>query len=196
MADKKDDIVARIRRLGDLESEAMLCATILNYARSGHATPLMIEQAIALVQKHIDYAAETNKRDETAERLKAGLEEALAEGVASLRVKRGPGPEVTEVEEPIAKARIAAGHDIRRQHKCGGGIVDIYDLTADELIECKHQGTSAALGEAAGQLNRYRKSFPGAALTIAVVGIEPEAEWLADLLRAQGISIIELGRGQ
>jgi hypothetical protein len=61
------------------------------------------------------------------------------------------------------------------------------------LIECKLRGTSAALGEAAGQLKRYGRSFPGSRLTIAVLGIEPEADWLAGILRKEGIAIIEVG---
>jgi hypothetical protein len=30
-------------------------------------------------------------------------------------------------------------------------------------------------------------------LTIAVFGIEPEADWLAEILRREGIAIIEVG---
>jgi hypothetical protein len=87
---------------------------------------------------------------------------------------------------------VALGHEIRRQHRCSGGIVDIFDLTAGELIECKARGSSAALGEAAGQLKRYARSFPGAVLSIAVPIIEPDAGWLADILRREGIGIIEV----
>jgi len=72
-------------------------------------------------------------------------------------------------------------------------MIDIFDITADELIECKLRGTSAALGEAAGQLRRYGRSFPGSQLTIAVFSLEPEADWLAEVLRKEGIAIIEVG---
>ncbi len=94
---------------------------------------------------------------------------------------------------PLAHARISMGHQVRRQRRCAGGIIDIFDITADELIECKLRGTSAALGEAAGQLKRYGRLFPGSRLTIAVLSIEPEADWLAEILRKEGIAIIEVG---
>jgi len=73
------------------------------------------------------------------------------------------------------------------------GALSIFWITADELIECKLRGTSAALGEATGQLKRYSRSFPGSSLTIAVLDIEPEARWLAEILRREGIDIIEVG---
>ena len=193
----KKDTIAEIKRLGDLIDETMLATTILRYAQSGHATPLMIEQAIELIDKHIAYAHEIGDQEQlkTASHLKGDLEQALIDGVKTLKFIRSRGGEVTEVEAPLAKARIAAGHKIRRQHKCAGGIIDIYDLTTDELIECKHRGTSASLGEAAGQLQRYRRSFPGTNLVIAVLAIEPDAFWLANLLSQQGIAVIEIKGG-
>lgn len=192
------DIPSEIRRLGDINHELMLCTTILRYAQSGHATPLMIEQAIEIVDGVLTYARAA--KDETwlttGENLRANLCQALIDGVHTLRVVKGPGPEVTLVERPLAEARIARGHNIRRQHRCSTGIIDIYDLTADEIIECKHRGTNAALGEAGGQLRRYGRVFPGARLTIAVLSVDPAADWLAELLRRDGITIIEMGRDQ
>jgi hypothetical protein len=193
----KDDIVRKAKQLVDLHHETSLVITILKFARSGHATNVMVEQAIALVERHITVARD--QADDgmlrSAVDLKAGLEEALKNGVESLRSKLGPTNEALKVEEPLARARRALGHEIRRQHRCAGGIIDIFDLTADELIECKFQGSSTALGEAAGQLKRYSKSFPGTSLSIAVRSIEPEASWLADVLRRQGIVIIEIEPG-
>jgi hypothetical protein len=47
---------------------------------------------------------------------------------------------------------MSLGHQVRRQRRCAGSVIDIFDVTADELIECKLRVTSATLGEAAGQL--------------------------------------------
>lgn len=190
------DPISDFRKVSEVLHETRLVITILQYAETGHCSPLMIEQAIEMVDRHIAVAQllEDASLKATAEKLKGGLEVALREGVESLRRARGPGPEITEVEIPLVRSRQSRGHRVRRQHRCSAGIVDIYDLTADELIECKHRGTSAALGAAASQLNRYRKSFPGASLAIAVMAVEQEALWLADILRDQGITIIEIDR--
>jgi hypothetical protein len=155
---------------------------------------LLVEQAIALVDRHITVAKDEGDAGmlKSALNLKSGLEQALIYGVKSLRVVRGPGDETLKVEVPLTHARMALGHKVKRQHRCAGGIIDIFDVTADELIECKLRGTSAALGEAAGQLKRYGRSFPGSSLTIAVLNIEPEADWLAEILRREGIAIIEV----
>ncbi|WP_426413459.1 hypothetical protein [Bradyrhizobium ganzhouense] len=196
MIDK--DLINKLKRVNDMTHEVRLITTILQFARSGHATDVMVEQAIALVDRQIVVAQ--NEGDESllkaALDLKAGLEKALVDGVKTLREIRGPGDEARKVEEPLARARTSLGHQIRRQRRCAGGVIDIFDVTADELIECKLHGTSAALGEAAGQLKRYSRSFPGSRLTIAVLGIEPEANWLAEILRREGIDIIEIGSGQ
>jgi hypothetical protein len=169
--------------------------TILQFARSGHATDVMVEQAIILVDRQIVAAKGAGDEGmlEPALNLKSGLEKALRDGVKSLRVVREPGDEARKVEEPLARARMSLGHQVKRQRRCAGGVIDIIDITADELIECKLRGTSASLGEAAGQLKRYSRSFPGSRLTIAVLGIEPEADWLAEILRREGIDIIEVG---
>ncbi|WP_338832197.1 hypothetical protein [Bradyrhizobium sp. 27S5] len=195
MADK--DLVDRVMRFSDVVHETRLVMTILQFARSGHATDVMVEQALALVDRHVTIAKSESDDNllRSALDLKSGLEKALVNGVKSLRSVREPGDEVRKVEEPLARARISLGHQVRRQRRCAGGVIDILDVTADELIECKLRGTSAALGEAAGQLKRYGRSFPGSRLTIAVLGVEPEADWLAEILRREGITIIELGDG-
>jgi hypothetical protein len=186
--------VAKAKRFVDMMDENRLVMSILQFARSGHATDVMVEQAIALVDRQIVVAKSEGDDDllRTALNLKSGLEKALAAGVKSLRQLRQPGDEALKVEVPLARSRIALGHQVRRQHRCAGGIIDIFDITADELIECKLHGTSATLGEAAGQLKRYGSSFPGSRLTIAVLSIELEAVWLAEVLRREGIAMIEI----
>jgi hypothetical protein len=189
------DFIDKAKRLNDMLDESRLVMTILQFARSGHATDVMVEQAIALIDRQIVIMRSDGDESmlKPALNLKSGLEQALVEGVKSLRMVREPGDEARKVEEPLARARMSLGHQVKRQHRCAGGIIDIIDITADELIECKVRGTSASLGEAAGQLKRYGRSFPGSRLTIAVLGIEPEADWLAEILRREGIDIIEVG---
>lgn len=188
------DFAGKVKRLVDVMDENRLVMMILQFARSGHATDVMVEQAIALVDRQV-IVAKSEGDDamlKAALDLKSGLEQALIDGVKSFRQLREPGDEARLVEEPLARARMSVGHQVRRQRRCAGGIVDIFDVTADELIECKLRGTSATLGEAAGQLKRYCRSFPGSRLTIAVLSIDPEAYWLADILRREGIAIIEI----
>ena len=36
-----------------------------------------------------------------------------------------------------ARAREAMGHRVQRQKRCAGGVIDIFDLTSEEIIECK-----------------------------------------------------------
>lgn len=194
MGKSKTETIEDIRRALDVVHEAKLVATILTYARGGHASVGMVEQAIEMVERHIEFARSTGDAGmvKSGQELKAGLEQALAAGIETLRSKLGPTAETVNVEMPLAKAREAMGHQVRRQKHCSGGRIDIFDLTADEIIECKLIGTSASLGEAAGQLRRYGRSFPGTALTIAVRYIKPEAEWLAEVLRGQGLRIIEI----
>ena len=193
MSDK--DFADKLKRFSDMMDETRLVMTILQFARSGHATDVMVEQAIALVDRQVVVIKSEGDASllKTALDLKSGLEKALVDGVKSLRRLREPGDEARKVELPLARARMSLGHQVRRQHRCSGGVIDILDVTADELIECKLRGTSAALGEAAGQLKRYGRSFPGSRLTIAVLGIDPEAGWLAEILRREGIDIIEVG---
>ena len=189
------EFVGKIKQLNDVIDETRLVVMILQFARNGHATDVMVEQAMALVDRHIAVARSEGDDNllKPALDLKSGLEQALVDGVKSLRRLREPGDETRKVEVPLALARISMGHQVRRQRRCAGGIIDIFDITADEIIECKLRGTSAALGEAAGQLKRYGRSFPGSRLTIAVLSIEPEADWLAEILRKEGIAIIEVG---
>jgi hypothetical protein len=190
------DFASKAKRLVDVLDETRLIMAILRFARSGHATEVMVEQAIALVDRQVIVAKGDGDEAmlQSALGLKSGLEQALIDGVKSLRVLREPGDEARKVEEPLVRARMALGHQVRRQRRCAGGIVDIFDITADELIECKLHGTSAALGEAAGQLRRYSRSFPGSRLTIAVFSIEPDGNWIAEVLRKEGIAIIEIQR--
>lgn len=191
----RNDFVAKTKQIVDVVHESRLVISILQFARSGHATDVMVQQAIILVDRQIDFAESVGDDAmlSTALSLKVGLEQALLDGVKSLREVRGPGDEARKVEEPLMRARMALGHQVKRQHRCARGIIDLLDITADELIECKLHGTSAALGEAAGQLRRYGQSFPGSRLTIAVLSIEPEAFWLAEILRKEGVAIIEMG---
>ncbi|MCD9825252.1 hypothetical protein [Bradyrhizobium japonicum] len=190
----KEELLKDIRRILDVVHETRLVATILSYGRVGCASTGMVEGTLDMVKHHLDYARAANDAGlaESCEKLKAGLEEALAAGIETMRSKLGPTDETVKVEIPLATAREAMGHRIRRQMRCAGGVIDFFDLTADEIIECKLIGTGASLGQAAGQLRRYSKSFPGTALSIAVRYIEPDAEWLAGILRGQGLTIIEL----
>src|ERR1700719_4727199 len=159
-----------IRRALDMVHESGLVTTILTYARGGHASTGMVEQALEMVKRHIEFARAAGDVGmvKSCEELKTGLEHALAVGIETLRRKLGPTAETVKVEIPLVKAREAMGHRVRRQMRCAGGVIDIFDLTSDEIIECKLIGTSSSLGEAAGQLRRYGKTFPGTALSIAV----------------------------
>lgn len=192
----KDPILAKMRDLVDIIDEIQFIQTILHYARRGRATNTIVEQAIVLVDRLIDYVKKNNETSwlQTAENLQAGLKEALAQpgGARSMKVPLPPGPEKTMVELPLVQKLALAGHNVRQQVRCDGGVVDIYDYTTDTLIECKFGGTSGSLGEAAGQLARYRGSFPGAKLTIAVYRLEYEARWLRDVLATKGITVIEV----
>jgi hypothetical protein len=194
MARSFDERISRIKRLADLQDEMMLAITILRYARSGHATRLMVEQAIELIEQGVALADELQDvgMGNTARRVVADLKDALRDGIDTLRGPPPPSQEKLKVEDPLANARRIAGHRVRQQLRCAGGIIDIYDLTADELIECKYRGSAAALAQAAEQLQRYRRSFPGAAMTIAVLTIETDGEWIAEVLRREGITIIEM----
>lgn len=191
---KIDPIYVKIKSIAEIEHETILIRTILNYARSGHATAAMVEQAIELTKKHIKIARDLSDEPlvKAAEKLKAGLEEALIDGIDSLRRQKPPNLETIHVEEPLARILIEMGHRIRRQMRCPAGIIDIYDLTANEIIECKVRGTNAALGEAAGQLQRYRKSFNKPSVAIAVLSIDEDAAWMAKVLRQQRIRIFEM----
>ncbi len=193
-----EDYLAQLKRLTDLSREMQLTATILHYARSGNATELMVRQAIELLEENLLHEHLINDARLSSElrKLKDDLAAALSLGLRTLRAPKPITEEKRLIEDPLASARVAAGHQIRRQHRCAGGIIDIYDLTADELIECKVSGGSKALGEAAGQLQRYKKSFPGSGLVIAVLRLEDEAEWLAQLLRREGIIIVEIEGGE
>lgn len=189
--------IDEVRRVRELINESSEISGILGRAARGKATIDLIKHAIALIEKQIAYAKHINDGawQANAERLRAGLSGALTLGIEVLRQPAPPSPELMLVEEPLARHLIQHGHVIRRQFSIKGGRIDIYDVTRDEIIECKVRGTGAALGEAASQLRRYRRFFPGSSLAIAVTLIEPEAEWLSALLQGTGIRIIEVERG-
>jgi hypothetical protein len=98
------------------------------------------------------------------------------------------GVELALVEEPLAQHRLAMGHKILRQIRCpDGGVVDIYDLTTCEIIECKARGSCGSLAAAVGQLQRHRKIIARRSLlTVAVPRIDNDAELLAQCLRGNG----------
>lgn len=191
------DQIAQLQKLADLTREMQLVATILHYARSGNATELMVRQAIELLEENLleEQYIDDQGLIKEVRKLKEELDQALALGLRTLRSAKPPTQEKRLIEDPLVAARRAEGHQVRRQHRCSGGIIDIYDLTTDEIIECKVSGGSKALGEAAGQLQRYKKSFPGSSLVIAVYRLEDEAGWLAQILRREGITIIEIEGG-
>lgn len=104
--------------------------------------------------------------------------------------------ELTHVERPLACALREAGHEIRRQVPAGcGGRADIFDFTTGEIIECKPRGDTASIVAAVKQLRRYRPHFFDPQLAVAVPKIEPDAAWLADMLRKEGIRVIEVDVG-
>jgi hypothetical protein len=79
----------KLKRFSDMMDETRLMMTILQFARSGHATDVMVEQAIALVDRQIVVIKSDGGDDswlKPALNLKAGLEKALVDGVKSLRV--------------------------------------------------------------------------------------------------------------
>jgi hypothetical protein len=105
--------------------------------------------------------------------------------------ERGEGPEVSNVEGPLAFRLKSLGHDVRRQVRCAGGRIDIVDITASDIIECKADGDLQSIVDAAKQLKRYHPSYPQMRLCIAVPFIEPSATWMADSLRNAGFQFIE-----
>jgi hypothetical protein len=100
--------------------------------------------------------------------------------------------EKEKVEEPLAAALRAQGHDVRQQVQCSVGRVDIHDATIGEIIECEASGGCSDLVAAVMQLRRYSLVFGGAKLTVAVPTVDDDAEWLAAMLRREGICIIEV----
>ena len=77
------DIIDQFNRLTDTLDENRLVMTTLQFARSGHATDVMVEQAIALVDRQIITAKEAGDEGmlRPALNLKSGLEKALLDGV-------------------------------------------------------------------------------------------------------------------
>ena len=91
MSDK--DFADKLKRFSDMMDETRLVMTILQFARSGHATDVMVEQAIALVDRQVVVVKSEGDESllKTALDLKSGLETALVDGVKSLRRLREPG---------------------------------------------------------------------------------------------------------
>lgn len=120
-----------------------------------------------------------------------------AEARAMVRAvrKKSVGPEIETVEDPLARALIEGGHDIKRQVVCDGGRIDIYDSTTSEIIECKARGNASSISDAVNQLNRYRPHFFDPQLAVAVPRVEPDALWMVAALREIGIRIIEVEKG-
>lgn len=97
-----------------------------------------------------------------------------------------------EVELPLAESRKSRGHIVQRQVICGAGRIDILDVTANEIIECKASGSAGDIVAAVTQLRRYSAHYSGARLVVAVPWIDVEAAWLVDLLSRIGIFVIEV----
>jgi len=72
------EFVGKIKQLNDVIDETRLVVMILQFARSGHATDVMVEQAIALVDRHIAVARSEGDDNllKPALDLKSGLEQA------------------------------------------------------------------------------------------------------------------------
>ena len=103
--------------------------------------------------------------------------------------------ELHAVELPLVAALREGAHDVRRQVRCGNFRLDIVDDTTGEIIECKARGNAASICAAVGQLRRYRHHIFDPQLAIAVPLVEPEAQWLAEMLKREGIRIIEVSKG-
>lgn len=99
-----------------------------------------------------------------------------------------------QVEQPLASHLQFLGHVIKRQVKCSGGRIDILDVTANEIIECKLSGSASSLTAAVLQVRGYGVQFPSASLAIAVPVVEPDAVWLADVLPQTGVRVIEVSK--
>jgi hypothetical protein len=186
-----------LRRAVDLVLEARQIKKNIRLAQRGSATETIAKQTLDLLDRQLNYAEEiddpawvANARD-----LSEPLREALRVGLQTLRGVATPGPEVTRVEEPIVDARLRAGREIRRQARCTGGIADLVDLTARELIECKAVGDAASIGAAGSQLYRYSPYFVRFSLTIAVPYVEQSTQWLVELMKANGFRFIEVESG-
>ncbi|UFZ08007.1 hypothetical protein LQG66_17655 [Bradyrhizobium ontarionense] len=87
----RETVLRKAKLLVDVSHENRLVMTILQYARSGHATDLMVEQAIALVNGQVSAAQEEGDDGwlRSALELKFELEKALKLSVKSLRQTQG-----------------------------------------------------------------------------------------------------------
>jgi hypothetical protein len=100
-----------------------------------------------------------------------------------------------QVEKPLAEHRGRLGHLVERQVICGAGRIDILDVTANEIIECKASGSGSDIVAAVNQLRRYAQHYSNARLTVAVPYVEEDGIWLAELIEHIGIAVIEVDRG-
>lgn len=101
--------------------------------------------------------------------------------------------EIDHVEKPLFERLVRAGHRVERQVICSAGRIDILDITANEIIECKATGTVTDLATAVNQLKRYAPHYSGAILSVAVPFVDADAIWLAEMLARGGINVIEVG---
>ncbi|OFX03907.1 MAG: hypothetical protein A3E78_07440 [Alphaproteobacteria bacterium RIFCSPHIGHO2_12_FULL_63_12] len=104
-------------------------------------------------------------------------------------------PERDRVENPVAEHLRSKGRKVRQQVSCAGGRIDIYDITAKLVIECKASGSAEDIAAAVTQLRRYAGSYPDCSLVVAVPFIDPDALWLATAIRVIGIHLIEIEKG-
>jgi len=123
---------------------------------------------------------------QTADRL------AYAEKMASPQKRTRAQRELDEVETPLFERRVRAGHRVERQVICASGRIDILDISANEIIECKAAWTATDLVTAVNQLRRYAPHYTGAVLSVAVPSVDADALWLVELLGRAGINVIEV----
>jgi hypothetical protein len=178
----------------DVYKETKVFVDLANKLSRGDATMEMLRNAVAMADKqilfwrrlgdHVMVASTEKVRDDFAERLRSGD--------LSATPRKADNDELILVEMPIFEARTRRGHEVRRQVQCKAGRADIFDVTAHELIECKMRGSVKLIAEAAGQLKKYEPCFDRPELTIAVPEIEPEAAWVADLLRSVGFTFLQV----
>lgn len=136
--------------------------------------------------------------EEWAAKINACWQRAALTKAEAKTLTKGPTSSQIEavlVEAPLAKALTDAAHDVRRQVICDAGRIDIFDYTANEIIECKARGSVGLISEAVKQLQHYRCWFPAAQLAIAVPHIEDSAKWVMPALNNLGIRLIEVEKG-
>jgi hypothetical protein len=190
--------IAKLKYAAEIALEARQIVKSIRSMQAGSATKIIVQQTIDLLERQRSFAIENNDAAwaATACDVIEPLRAALSFGLDRLRAKAPPGPEIIMVEQPIVNARIQVGHQIQRQVRCVGGIIDLVDMTAGELIECKAAGDASSIAAAGSQLRRYGPHFsPSFYLTIAVPNIQLSARWLVDLMSNEGFRFIEVESG-